>query len=64
VHFGKTADWIRMPFRVVSGVVRDMGVLDGSGDRRREGAVLKVNLGRPIVINGDGDALSPNYFED
>ena len=29
-----------------------MGVLDGDGDRRREGAVLGVNLGRPIVTNG------------
>jgi len=27
-----------------------------------EGAVLVVNLGRPIVINGDGDALFQNYF--
>jgi len=32
---GKTADWIRMPFGLVSGVGRGMGVLDGSGDRRR-----------------------------
>jgi len=42
-----------MPFVVVSGVVRGMGVLDGDGDRRREGAVLRMNLGRPIVTNGD-----------
>ena len=41
-----------MPFRVVSRVVRMMGVLDGGGDRRREGTVLGVNLGRPIVTNG------------
>jgi len=41
--------WIRMPFGVVSGIGRGMGVLDGSGDRRREGAVLGVNLWRPIV---------------
>jgi len=40
-----------MPFGVVSGVGRWMGVLDGSDDRRREGAVLEVNLGRPIVTN-------------
>jgi len=36
VYSGKTADWIRMPFRVMSGVGRGMGVLDGDGDRRRE----------------------------
>jgi len=42
-----------MPFGVVSGVGREMGVLDGCGDRRREGAVLGVNVGRSIVTNGD-----------
>jgi len=36
----KTADWIWMPFRVVSGVGRGMGVLDGGGYRQRERAVL------------------------
>ena len=41
-----------MPFGVVSGVGLGMGVLDFGGDRRREGAVLGVNLGRPIVTNG------------
>jgi len=41
-----------MPFGVVRGVGRGMGVLDGDGDRRREDAVLGVNLGRPIVTNG------------
>jgi len=35
VYCGKTAEWIRMPFGVVSGVGREMGVLDGGGDRRR-----------------------------
>jgi len=29
-----------------------------SGDRRREWALLGVNLERIIVINGEGDALS------
>jgi len=29
-----------MPFWVVSGVGREIGVLDGDEDRRREGAVL------------------------
>jgi len=41
-----------MPFRVVSGVSRGMGVLDGAGDRRREWAVLGVNVGHPIVTSG------------
>ena len=36
----------------MSGVGLGMGVLDFGGDRRREGAVLGVNLGRPIVTNG------------
>jgi len=45
-----------MPFRVVSGVGFGMGVLDFGGDRRRGRAVLGVNLGRPIVINGAFDA--------
>jgi len=37
-----------MPFGMVNGVGRGMGVLDGHGNRQR------VNLGRPIVIsNGD-----------
>jgi len=33
-----------MPFGIVNGVGRRMGVLDGGGDRRREGAVLGVNV--------------------
>jgi len=35
VYCSKTADWIRMPFGVVSGVGLGMSVLDGGGDRRR-----------------------------
>jgi len=35
VYCGKTADWIRMPFGVVSGVELGIGVLDFGGDRRR-----------------------------
>jgi len=35
VYCGKMTDWIRMLFRVVSGVGRGMAVLDGGGDRRR-----------------------------
>ena len=54
-----------MPFGMLSKVGRGMGV---SSDRGREGAILGVNLVRPIVTNGDSvalcesDALFPNYF--
>jgi len=41
-----------MSFGTVSGVGRGMGVLDGGGNRRREEAVLGVNVGHPIVTNG------------
>jgi len=36
MYCGKTADWMRMPFGVVSGVGIGMGVLDFGGYRRRE----------------------------
>jgi len=42
-----------MPFWMVSGVGREMGVLDGVMIVERKGAVLGVNLGRPIVTNED-----------
>ena len=42
-----------MPFGMVSGVGRAMGVLDGGSDRRRGKGCFGVNLGHPIVINGD-----------
>jgi len=35
VYCGKTADWIRMPFGMVSGVGRGMGVLDRGGYHRK-----------------------------
>jgi len=41
-----------MPFGVVSGVGREMGVLDGVVIIKREWAVLGVNLGRPVVTIG------------
>ena len=41
-----------MPFGMVSGVGRGMGVLDGVVIVKGEGAVFGVNLGRPIVTNG------------
>jgi len=53
VYSGKTAGWIRMPFEMVSGVGRGMGVLDGVVIIEGEGAVLWVNFGRRIVTNGD-----------
>jgi len=51
-----------MPFGVVSGICRGMGVLDGGSDRPRERGSFGVILGRPILTNKDGDALFPNYF--
>jgi len=32
------------------------------GDRRRGRDRFGVNLGRPILINGEGDAVFQNYF--
>ena len=58
-HCGKTTDWIRMPFGMVSGVGRGMGVLVGGGDRRRE----RGSFGRPIVTNGAfATRLFSNYL--
>jgi len=58
-----------MPFGVVSGVGRGMGVLDRRGYSQRGRSSFGVNVGRPIVTNGDfvaylckSDALFPNYF--
>jgi len=54
VSSDNTADWIRMPFGVVSEIGLSMGVLNFGGDRRRKGAVWgRVNLWRPIVTNGE-----------
>jgi len=58
---------------MVSGVGRRMGVLDGGGDRRRGSGRIGINVGHPIVTNGDFVAylfstvrvatqLFPNYF--
>ena len=38
---------------MVSGVGRGMGVLDGMEIVEREEAVLGVNVGNPIVTNGN-----------
>jgi len=49
-----------MLFGMVSEVGRGMGLLDGGGDHRKEGPVLGVNLGHPIVTNGDFAQLCGN----
>jgi len=60
VYCGKTADWIRMQFRVVRGVGRGMSVL---AEVEIVGTVLGVNLGRPIVTNGYfAKRPFPNYL--
>jgi len=60
VNCGKTADSIRMPLGMVSGVGQEMGVLDGGGDCQR--AVLWVNLGHPTVTNRDFDAYVQKHM--
>jgi len=47
-----------MQFGMVNVVSRGMGVLYGDGDRRRGKAVLGVNLGHTIVINGCADVVN------
>jgi len=42
-----------MLFGVVNGVSRGIGVLDVGGDSSREGAIFRVNVGRPIVTDGE-----------
>ena len=49
------------PFGCEFGRSRDP-CIDGVVIVKGEGAVLGANLGHPIVTNGDGDALFPNYF--
>jgi len=46
------AECILILFGMVTGVGQGIGILDGGGDRRRR-AALGVNLGCPIVTNGD-----------
>jgi len=53
VYCGKMAEWIRMPFGMVSRVCRGMGVLDGVFIVEGEGGVFGMNLWCPIVTNGD-----------
>jgi len=42
-----------MPFGLVSRVGRGIGELNGGGDRRRDWAVLGVNVEHPNVSNED-----------
>jgi len=65
VYCGKTADWIRMPFGLVSGIGLGMDILDFGGDSRRGRGSLGVNLGRPIVTSGSFATRSSQVaFED
>jgi len=45
LYCGKMAEWIRMPFGMVSGVGRGMGVLDGGGYHRRGRGSLGAEFG-------------------
>ena len=48
---------------MVSGVSQGMGVLDGMVIVKGEGAVLGLNLRRPVVTNGEFAMwIFPNYF--
>ena len=53
MYYGKTAEWIRRPLGIVSGVNQGTGVLYGGVIIEEEGAVLVVNLGHPIITIGD-----------
>jgi len=52
VYCDKTADCIWVPFEVVRGVGREIGVLDGVKSSKGRGT-FGVNVGHPIVTNGD-----------
>ena len=45
-----------MPFGVVNGVSRGMGILDGMEIVEENGQFWRVNMGHPIVSNGDSVA--------
>jgi len=64
VYCGKTANWIRLPFWVVSGIGLGMGVLDGVVIVEGEGAVLGEFGASHCNQWGLCDALFSNYFED
>jgi len=52
LYCGKTAEWIRMSFRMMSGVGRGIGVLYGGDDHRRGRGSFGVNFARLTVSNG------------
>ena len=58
VNCGKTADCIWMPFGVVNGVGRWMGVLDETRDRPMRRGNFGREFGLLIVTNGDFLAYS------
>ena len=43
-------DWFWMLFGMMSRVGQGMGVLGGSGNRLKKGAVFEVKLGHPTVL--------------
>jgi len=65
VYCGKTADWLRMPFGVMSGVGFSMGVLDGGGNCRRGRGSFVGEFGAFHCNQWDlCEALLSNYFEE
>jgi len=40
-------------YRVVGGIDRRMGILERDGDWRKGKGTFGINVGRPIVTNGD-----------
>ena len=53
MYCGKTAEWIQIPFGVLSAAgVGQVGCIRWGGDRRRERDSFRVNFGRPTVTNG------------
>jgi len=59
VYCGKMADWIWIPFRVVSGVSRGMGVLDGVHVPQRE----RGGFGGRFVPIGLNGIFNRNIFD-
>jgi len=51
VYCGKTAEWIQMPFGMVSGVGRGMGVLDWSPCAPKGRAVWGESGGSPHLFH-------------
>ena len=61
---GKMADWIQMPYGVVSGVRLDMGVSDFGGDQQRGMGSFRSEFGVSHCNQwGLCNMLFSNYFE-